>query len=443
MRRTLLLALLPTLALFAACGSSSGNTGPSSAANPNDPTGTVEASRDSGTGSLSNPTGDAGVLPNDPRTGDIDGAAPGQHDADASTDPPPSGPPAIQFIGRFDNRDAAGPICGWPGCRVVARFNGTQVSAKLKEITYDWMEGSPSEFDVIVDGTITTKLVSEVGTHDYVLAQGLPPGDHRIELYKRSEAQNGLTQFLGYDFGGGTLLSPPARKARRLEFIGDSQPSGFGIEGVGLGPDCPGPDWAARWENFHKSVGALMAADLNAEIAGTCYSGKGIAKNIWHPDHDTMPIMFNRADPIDPRSVWDHSQYIPAAVLIMMGGNDFAIGQPADEGPATLTQFMDAYEQFTKDIRAKYADAHIFLVVSPSTSDEQPAGRATRTNVITGVHETVTRRNAAGDARVYEVVPPIALASEMTACNGHGSPEFQRRLANELMVVVKEKTGWN
>ncbi|MBX3228526.1 MAG: hypothetical protein KIT84_07730 [Labilithrix sp.] len=372
-----------------------------------------------------------------------DATTPGQNDGDATTDPPPSGPPAVQYIGRFDTRDPAGPKCAWPGCRIIARFSGTKVSARFNEINYTWMEGTPSEWDVVVDGAITHKLVTPTGTHDFVLAEDLPPGDHKIELYKRSEAQNGITQFLGYDFAGGTLLSPPARKTRRIEIIGDSQPAGFGMEGVGLGPDCPGTDWAARWENFHKSVGTLMAKDLNAEIAGTCYSGKGVFKNIWHPDKEPMPMLFLRADPIDPRSTWDHSQFVPAAVIVMLGGNDFAVGQPYDEGPATLAQFSDAYEQFAKDIRAKYPDTHLFLVVSPSTNDVQPAGRDTRTNVMAGVRETVTRRNAGGDGRVYEVIPPIARDGEMTGCNGHGSPEYHRRLADDLLPIVRAKTGWN
>lgn len=77
----------------------------------------------------------------------------------------------------------------------------------------------------------------------------------QFSLPFRSEAQNGTTQFLGYDFGGGVLLAPPARKARRLEIIGDSVSSGYGVEGVGLGPTCPGPNYAARYENFRVSMG--------------------------------------------------------------------------------------------------------------------------------------------------------------------------------------------
>jgi hypothetical protein len=249
---------------------------------------------------------------------------------------------------------------------------------------------------------------------------------------------------LVFDFGGGTLLPAPGRKVRMFEVIGDSQFAGFGIDGVmGRGDDCDGPPWSARWENFHESVGFDLASALDAELSGVAFSGKGISRNIWRPNPETMPQLFLRADPLDKTSLWDFTQYTPGVVLIMMGGVDFAIGQPTDEaGPATLDQFTDAYEAFVETIREKYADAHIFLIVSPSVSDKTPAGRNSRTNVMAGVHATVDRRHAAGDQRVYEVIPPVATPDELVGCESHGTPAFHQHLADTLGPVVRAATGW-
>ncbi len=373
-----------------------------------------------------------------------DGGSPTSATNTADNPPEPSGPPRIDFVGRFDTRDAAGPKCAWPGCRVVARFKGTSVSARLSEITEDWMKGGPSEWDVSIDGKLLPKIVtrSNEGPIDYPIASGLDDDVHVVELYKRSEAQNGTTQFLGYDFAGGELLAPPTRKVRKIEIIGDSQPAAFGVEGVGQGPTCPGLEWAARWENFRKSFGAKLGEALNAEVFGTVYSGKGMAKNIWHPDPFTMPMLYPRALPTDPNSLWDYAAYVPDAIVIMMGGNDFAIGQPVDEGPATLAQFTDAYDGFVVTLREKYPAAHIFLATSPSVSDEMPPGRSSRTNVMAGIDAVIQRRSAAGDRHVYSVTPPVAAESELTGCNGHGSPEFHQRVANDLAPIVRAKTGW-
>jgi len=306
------------------------------------------------------------------------------------------------------------------------------------------MKGGPSEWDVSIDGQLRPKIVtsSNTGPTEYVLATDLPNDIHVVELYKRSEAQNGTTQFLGYDFAGGELLAPPPRKVHTLEIIGDSQPAAFGVEGVGEGPMCPGLNYAARWQNFRRSFGARLGEMLDAEVFGTVYSGKGIVKNIWHPDPFTMPMLFPRALPTDPNSDWDFAAYVPDVVIVMMGGNDFAIGQPVDEGPATLAQFTDGYDGFVVTIRQKYPNAHVFLVTSPSVTDEQPPNRYSRTNVMAGIDAVVRRRHDAGDAKVYSVAPPIAAPAELTGCDGHGSPEFHQRVANDLAPIIRAKTGW-
>lgn len=354
------------------------------------------------------------------------------------------GSPHVQLVGRFDVSSSAGATCAWPGCRIVARFDGTSVSATMNEIDDDWMEGAPSEWDVSIDGRIVKRLVTAPGVATYVLATGLPAGVHTVELYKRSEAQNGMTQFRGFDFGGGALLAPPARKTRRIEMIGDSAAAGFGIEGVGQADagDCPGADWGAHWQDFHRSFGALLAESVDAELYGTVYSGKGIAQNIWSNDPETLPILFDRTLPTRPTSSWDFGRWTPDVVVVMAGGNDFAIGQPFDRGPATLGDFIAAYRAFVADIRQRYPNAHVFLTVSPSTSDEEPAGRSTRSNVLAGVQAVTSARNAEGDAKVHWYAPAILPKSELIACNGHGTPEWHASVAADLAGFIRPKVGW-
>lgn len=393
------------------------------------------SSTDGGSSGTSSSGGDGG--------GSSSGGSSGTSGGDGSAEP--SGPPAIRFVGRFDTRSADGPTCTWPGCRIIARFEGTAISAKLEEMVESWMDGAPSEWDVVVDGAVTKKLVMTVGTNDYDLASGLAQGRHVVELYKRSETQNGKTRFRGYDYKGGTLLAPPPPAARRIEIVGDSQPAAFGIEGVGQGPDCPGNDWAAQWQNFHRSFGARLGEKFTADVHGTVYSGKGMVKNIWRPDTDPMPAIFGLADPLDPSSAWDFAKFAPDVVIVMLGGNDFAEGQPDEDGangPATPLQFSAATNTFAGTLRSKYPQAHLYLAVSPSITDADPAGRQTRTNVKNAFSKVVADRTAAGDTKIHFVEPPVAQASELTGCNGHGSPAYHDRLANELAAVIKTDLNW-
>lgn len=413
--------LTVVLSLLFACGGS--NAGSSSASSAQAPGGSEGAT---------------------PGAGGDGGASQAGGDAAGGPGGAESGPPAVQLVGRFDLRDPVGPRCAWPGCRIVARFAGTQVSVRLREEVQVWMTGAPSEWDVAVDGVWQPKLVMPAtgGDEVYSLAGGLPDGVHVVELYKRSEAQNGTTQFLGYDFGAGRLLAPPARKTRRLEIVGDSAASGYGVEGVGLGPDCPGPDHASRYQSFRKSMGARLGEIFDAEVAGTVHSGKGIAKNIWTQDKETMPLLFPRVIPSDPTSTWDFSAFVPDVVVTMLGGNDFEIGQPADEGPATMTEFTAAYAAFVASLRERYPDAHLLLTVSPTISDAQPEGRRTRSSVIQGVTEVSKRRNAEGDAKVVAFEPGVATAAERAGCEGHGDAQFHDRVAQEIAAQIRTKTGW-
>jgi hypothetical protein len=347
----------------------------------------------------------------------------------------------VQIIGRVADGDPSGPALGWPGSRVIARFRGTAVSVRLDETPH--LDG-PSEWDVAVDGRWLPKIVLEPGPHTYDLARDLPEGPHQVELYKRSEGQNGTTRFLGYDFHGGTLLSPPPRLGRRLEIVGDSDVSGFGYEGARMNGACNGaPAWAARWENFRMAWGARLAEKLLAELHGTVFSGKGFYFNIWRPDKETFRFIYPRAEPNDPIARWDPSRWHPHVVVVSLGGNDYNLGLPEDEGPPPLSGVTEKAAELTDMIRAAHPDAHIFLMAYAVLTDADPPGRQRRTNIETALKSVVAQHAAKNDLRVYFTAPPQYDPDELTGCDGHGGPEYHERIARFMEQAIRARTGWN
>ena len=369
-------------------------------------------------------------------------STPGDPSSGGASEPPAPEPgvPAVQLVGRFDERDPAGPKCGWPGCRVIARFWGTEVSARLVD---DSGESGPSEWDVAIDGRWSSaKLVLSRTARDYVLARDLPRGKHTVELYKRTEGQDGVTQFLGFDFAGGSLLPPPPRKTRRLEIVGDSDVAGFGYEGA-LGADCTtAPKWWARFENFRAAWGERLAQKLDAELNAVVFSGKGFYFNIWRPDLETIGVLYPRSNPIDPTSTFDRSTFVPDVEVVSIGGNDYNMGQPEDTGPAPLDGFTQKARELTSELRTSYPQAHIFLMAYAVLTDEYPPGRLRRTNVETALKTVVKEHEDAGDARVYFVAPPPSVPAELTACDGHGGPEYHERIAQFMAETIAAKAGW-
>jgi lysophospholipase L1-like esterase len=361
-------------------------------------------------------------------------------DASPKADGAPPAPPAIRFVGRFDTRDPAGPRCSFSGCRIIADYTGTDVSVRLAETP--GITGS-SELDVVVDGVVLPqKLSPTAGAADYALTTGLAPGPHQIELYRRTEASDGVTQFLGFSYGGGgRLLAPRPAPTRRIEIVGDSTTTGYGVEGAG--PTCPDPGYSAKYKNFRKAFGARLGARFGADVVAVSYSGKGLTQNLYRPDTLLLPTLYRRALADDPASTWSFpAGTAPDAVFLMVGANDFTIGVPVDNGPASYADFEAAYKAFVADIRSKYPVAHVWCLVSPGVSDAFPVGRNMRSNIRNAAAATVAARAAAGDARVYLYELPEAEASDKTACDYHPNAALHQRMADTLAPLVTSKLGW-
>lgn len=106
--------------------------------------------------------------------------------------PPPSSPTA-RFIGRFDMSNAAAPRFAWSGSSILTRFEGTGLTARLRD------EGGNNHFLVVVDGEPKGIIRTSATKDSYPLVQGLAKGVHEVALYKRTEARVGETAFLGFE----------------------------------------------------------------------------------------------------------------------------------------------------------------------------------------------------------------------------------------------------
>src|SRR5262245_37584358 len=129
--------------------------------------------------------------------------------------------PGVRYVGRVDTSDPSGGRFAWSGSGVIARFSGTSLGVRF--LGYQ-------QYTVLIDGVLGPKLMS-IGGGSVSLATGLAAGPHTVEIYRRTEANQGEAQFLGFDLAGGELLAAPAPRDRRLEVIGDSITCGYGNEG--------------------------------------------------------------------------------------------------------------------------------------------------------------------------------------------------------------------
>ena len=348
------------------------------------------------------------------------GGAEAQPDAgaviDAGSDAAAADPAGVRFVGRIDRSNPAGPRFAWSGTTILARFTGASVGVRLG--------GGTNYFDVRIDGMLQPVLVTSAAKQDYALASNLGPGPHELSVFRRTEAREGVTTFLGVSLApGGALLPPPPAPMRRLEILGDSTTCGYGVDGKSAG--CP---FTPATENYDVSYGAVAARALGADLVTVAWSAKGMYRNFAGDMKDTMAALYGRTLP-DPASTWDFTTWIPDALVINLGSNDFQQGDP---GPG----FVTAYTDFIHRARKNYPGALIVCAVGPKLSGTQLAGARRYVMAI------VSAMNAAGDTRVSFLELPQPQAGDGAGCGGHASVATHKRMGDTLVAELKAKLGW-
>lgn len=348
---------------------------------------------------------DGGVVPGD------DSGLPG--DDGGIVPPPPPGPMEnIHFLGRFDRTDPGGPRFSWPGTALAARVQGTRIDLNLKSSGSD-------QLAVVIDGK-TPKIIKTSGaTSTYVLATGLAGGEHDVTIVKRTEASVGTLQLLGFVQ---TVVPTPNPFVRKIELVGDSITCGYGIDAKA------GCDLAVG-ENAYLAYGPVTARKFSADYALVSWSGKGMYRNFGGETTETIPKLYDRALAAQTTSKWDFTAWIPDVVVINLGTNDYAGGDPGKP-------FADAYTAFVTRVRGNYPNAQILCTLGPMlTGNDLSSARTAIQGVVSGF-------TAMGDTRVTFLEYPTQSASDGNGCDGHPSDITHQKMAALLEKTISGLTGW-
>jgi lysophospholipase L1-like esterase len=342
-----------------------------------------------------------------------DAAAP----ADLAPAPPPGdgGAAEVRFIARVDRSNPAAPRFSWSGSTVLARFTGSSIGVRL---------GGPANYyDVTIDGMLQPTLATTAAKQDYPLASGLGPGPHELSIFRRTEARQGDTTFLGLilDPNGGALLPPPPPTGRRLEIVGDSTTCGYGDEGKSAG--CP---FTPATENYDVAYGPVAARAVGAELITVAWSAKGMYRNFAGDMNETLPTLYARTLGDQANSTWDYHSWIPDAVVINLGSNDFQQGDPGQP-------FVTTYTAFVRRLRGYYPNALIICAVGPKLSGSQLAGARTYVQGLVA---------ALGDPKVDFLELPQAQPGDGFGCGGHASIATHKHMGEVLAAELKAKLGW-
>ncbi|MEO8111377.1 MAG: SGNH/GDSL hydrolase family protein [Ginsengibacter sp.] len=264
--------------------------------------------------------------------------------------------PHIQFEGRIGMNNPGIAEIYWPGSSCKIRFNGTGVKATLKD------QGGNNYYNVIIDDDSIYVLKLDSNKTTFTLASNLSEGEHTVELFRRTDWNDGVTWFYGFQIpSNAKILNPLKTKNRMIEFYGNSITVGAGIH-YKNNPN-------ATSENNYLSYAAITARHFNAKYSCIARSGIGLMVS-WFPM--IMPEMYYRLNPFDSSSKWDFSKAIPNIVVINIFQNDNSLVDLPDD-PQFRRRFgknrptedfiIKSYSNFVQQIRSHYPKAYIICVL--------------------------------------------------------------------------------
>jgi len=324
---------------------------------------------------------------------------------------PPAGAPGPRFIGRVTNEHQF----AWSGSAVELRFTGSEVSVTLD----DW---GHNFFEVIVDGSHHVLAVA-AGPNTYQLASGLSGDEHEVMIYRRTEAFFGPTQFLGFSVPESNWLPSRMPSERRIEIVADSTAVGYGVEG--LSEKC---SFEGDTENSYLAYGDITGRALGADVNTLGWSGIGVYRDNSGNPGNNMGMRYGRALPTEEDSTWDFDSWIPQAVVVNLGSNDFVKDDPG-------VVFEDSMGALLDEIRSHYASARIYVAVGSSLFDSEYPRLKPRLEAI------VSSRAGSGDNIAFMDFGTTDY-DDTYGCDWHPSKATHEYMAAILTQALKQDLGW-
>jgi hypothetical protein len=317
-----------------------------------------------------------------------------------------------RFIGRFtnDNRFA------WSGSTIALRFTGTAVSVTLDDTGDNF-------YDAVVDDGDPLVIDAESGMQTYEIATGLPNGPHEVRVSRRTEAFFNPSTFVSFSVPESDWL-PQTVPDRRIEVVGDSISAGYGNEGMTA--TCP---FEPGTENHSLTYEALAAIELGADLHTEAWSGIGVYRNNDGSMTGLMPDRFSLVIPTESGTSWDFSRFQPHAVVVNLGTNDYAGGDPG-------MGFRTAHENFSAALRDHYPNARIYLAVGPML------GGAEYSSALAHLEAVIEARNADGDDAIFVIEFATTQSSEGFGCDYHPNTTTHARMAETLVARLRADLGW-
>ena len=306
----------------------------------------------------------------------------------------------------------------WPGTYFEAAFTGDAVDFRVGE--------GRQMLHVSIDGKPVLPWVSP-GPGVYMVGP-LPAARHTVRVEVATESQAGPDTFEGFALPPGGRPADAPRRAKEIEFIGDSHTVGYGNTSATRG--CtPDRVWATTDET--QAFGALTARHYDADYQVNAISGHGIVRNYNGSAGDPVPVAYPYVL-FDRKQRYEDSAWQPQVVVIALGTNDFSTplnpGERWKTREALHADYEATYSKFLVELRRRYPGAYLLLWATDGVNGE----------IQQEVAKVVAARKAAGETRLG-FLPMNGL--KMDACDAHPSLADDRTITAKLIGFMDAQPG--
>jgi lysophospholipase L1-like esterase len=300
----------------------------------------------------------------------------------------------------------------WSNSGFSFNFSGTGFILSLGSYSAD----QPAYVKVYLDGSEQRFAIS-TGT-EKIIYENLPDKRHRVTVLRVTEGAAPLLFKELVLFGKDQkFMSPPFDKPRRIEFIGDSVTSGYGVIA-----DPSETTYQTYQQDSTMTYAYFTAKELEADAHYICISGKGIVCDCNGEKEEDIPRFFEYAS--REKEPWDFSKWIPGVVVVNAGTNDVA-------GAIGDREFTEKSVEFLNSIRSKYPEAHIVWVYGMMND-----------KYVSAIKEAIKELNKTDKKVHFLYVESINQLPGETGANGHPNTRANMRVSKLLVKKIRSVTGW-
>jgi lysophospholipase L1-like esterase len=306
----------------------------------------------------------------------------------------------------------------WPGVYFEAAFTGTAAYVKV----------GPGNviLHLSVDGTALPPLVKPAS--GYYVVDGLADGAHALRIDVATESQAAPNEFGGMFVSQDAATRPVPKRARAVEFIGDSHTVGYG--NISVSKECTTDQvWATT--DSTQAFGPVVASHYGADYRINAISGRGVVRNYDGFKADFLPQAYPYAL-FDKSVKTSDSTWQPEVVVIALGTNDFSTPlKPSEQWKtrdALHADYERTYVDFVRSLRQRYPQTYFILWATDLSNGE----------IQTEVRKVVDELKSSGEKKI-QFLPIGGLA--MSGCHSHPSAGDDAAIAQRLIDAIDATPG--